>query len=91
MGGISDDAIRHRAYLIWEREGRQHGRDYEHWVQAQIELAAESRSNGKPKPAAPVRSAAAKAGSAVKKPSTKALAKTARGPAKRPAKAKRPG
>jgi hypothetical protein len=40
--GISDDAIRERAYLIWEREGRPHGRDFEHWVRAQVELLAEA-------------------------------------------------
>jgi len=42
MGGISDEVIRERAYLIWEREGRPHGRDYDHWVQAQVELVAEA-------------------------------------------------
>ena len=42
MAGISDEAIRERAYHIWEREGRPDGRAYEHWVQAQIELAAEA-------------------------------------------------
>jgi Protein of unknown function (DUF2934) len=42
--GISEDAIRERAYHIWEREGRPHGRDFEHWVRAQIELIAETTS-----------------------------------------------
>ena len=46
MGGISDDNIRQRAYQIWEREGRPHGRDFEHWVQAQVELTAEGAGNG---------------------------------------------
>lgn len=46
MGGISDDAIRERAYQIWEREGRPHGRDFEHWVMAQVELAAQGAGNG---------------------------------------------
>ena len=47
MSGISEDVIRTRAYLIWEREGRPTGRDYEHWVQAQIELEAElAKGNG---------------------------------------------
>jgi hypothetical protein len=46
-GRISEDVIRTRAYLIWEREGRPSGRDYEHWVQAQIELEAErAKGNG---------------------------------------------
>jgi hypothetical protein len=35
----SDERIRQRAYEIWEREGRPHGRDREHWRQAQAELA----------------------------------------------------
>jgi len=53
-GRISDDAIRTRAYLIWEREGRPSGREYEHWVQAQIELEAElSKGNGGARMAAP--------------------------------------
>ena len=41
MGEIPEEAIRMRAYHIWEREGRPHGRDLEHWVQARIELDAE--------------------------------------------------
>jgi DUF2934 family protein len=36
-----DGRIRQRAYEIWEREGRPHGRDREHWRQAEAELAAE--------------------------------------------------
>ena len=40
--GISEEAIRERAYHIWEREGRPHGRDFEHWVRAQVELIAET-------------------------------------------------
>jgi len=45
MVGISDDAIRNRAYAIWEREGRPAGRDFDHWVQAQVELAAEASNH----------------------------------------------
>ena len=45
MGGSSEDAIRERAYQIWEREGRPHGRDFEHWVMAQVEIATQ-RANG---------------------------------------------
>jgi hypothetical protein len=62
MGAISDDAIRERAYHIWEREGRPQGRDFEHWVRAQVELMAESSNNsGRKAAAAGVRPAAAKA------------------------------
>ena len=86
MGGISDEAIKERAYHIWVREGCPHGRDFEHWVQAQVELEAELRSvNGggapKKKAAAP-RKAAAKAKPAAAKP---AAAKPAAKPARKPA------
>ena len=55
MGVISDDAIRDRAYLIWEREGRPHGRDFEHWVRAQVELIAETSTNNTGEKAAAAR------------------------------------
>lgn len=32
------EAVRFRAYQIWDREGRPHGRDQEHWLQALREL-----------------------------------------------------
>ena len=36
------DALRHeievRAYLIWESEGRPHGREKEHWMRAEAEI-----------------------------------------------------
>jgi Protein of unknown function (DUF2934) len=34
------EAIRRRAYEIWERNGRPEGRDDEHWREAEAELAA---------------------------------------------------
>ena len=34
------DRIRERAYQIWLAEGQPHGRDKEHWAQAERELAA---------------------------------------------------
>ena len=36
------DAIRRRAYEIWEREGRPEGMDWEHWFAAQTEMSDES-------------------------------------------------
>ena len=33
--------IAFRSYQIWEREGRPHGRDQEHWYRAERELTAE--------------------------------------------------
>jgi hypothetical protein len=72
MGGISEKAISERAYHIWQREGCPHGRDFEHWVQAQIELEAEvPRGNGAaPAEAAPRSRPAAKpkAAAALKAP-----------------------
>jgi hypothetical protein len=35
------------AYLIWEKEGRPHGRDAEHWLQAEAILRAMRASDGK--------------------------------------------
>lgn len=73
-GGISDEAIQERAYHIWVREGRPHGRDFEHWVQAQVELEAELRvANGSPpkKKAAPRKTAAKAAKPAATKPARK--------------------
>jgi len=32
------EAVRFRAYQIWDREGRPHGRDQEHWRHALREL-----------------------------------------------------
>jgi len=37
-----DDRIRRRAHEIWEREGRPHGKDAEHWERAQREVDAEA-------------------------------------------------
>ena len=37
----TEDEIRIRAYLIWEREGCLQGKDAEHWLQAKAELDAE--------------------------------------------------
>ena len=35
------ERIRRRAYQIWEREGRHHGSDEQHWKQATSEIDAE--------------------------------------------------
>ena len=42
-----DDEIRVRAYLLYEQEGRQEGRDHEYWLRAQSEVL-ESRGQRKP-------------------------------------------
>jgi hypothetical protein len=38
----AESAIRDRAYQIWEREGRPHGRERAHWQQATEELMREA-------------------------------------------------
>jgi hypothetical protein len=40
MAGHSEAHIAKRAYEIWEKEGRPHGRDREHWLKAVEELSA---------------------------------------------------
>lgn len=34
-----DAAIRERAYLLWEQEGRPHGREMEFWSRAEVAMA----------------------------------------------------
>jgi DUF2934 family protein len=34
-----DEAIQRRAYELYEQEGRIHGRDQEHWLRAEAEVA----------------------------------------------------
>ena len=42
--GNYHEKVKERAYAIWEREGRPHGRDREHWQEAEAEIAkAQSR------------------------------------------------
>jgi hypothetical protein len=36
-----DDAVRDRAYALWESEGRPLGRDAEHWLQSEEEARRE--------------------------------------------------
>jgi hypothetical protein len=77
MQGISDDRIRERAYQIWEREGRPHGRDYDHWVQARVELVAEAALNDRPRKAVPVSSVpSAKQSVATRKARPRSVART---------------
>ena len=45
---ISEEAIRDRAYQIWEREGHPLGRESEHWQQAIEELSREANAGGAP-------------------------------------------
>lgn len=45
MTAEEEQRIRDRAYSIWEQEGRPHGRDLDHRLRAEAEIAAE-RSRG---------------------------------------------
>jgi|BogFormECP04_OM1_1039644.scaffolds.fasta_scaffold20263_2 hypothetical protein len=47
------EKVRRRAYAIWMDEGQVHGRDHEHWHQAESEITAET---GAPTEAKPVES-----------------------------------
>jgi hypothetical protein len=53
MRSDREERIRQRAYMIWQSEGHQHGRDEDHWHRAEREIAAEEAGAGK----APRRSA----------------------------------
>ena len=35
--------VRERAYAIWEAEGRPDGKEHEHWLRAEAEIAAEDQ------------------------------------------------
>jgi hypothetical protein len=41
----SEDQIRNRSYLLWEREGCQEGKSQEYWLRAKTELEAELEAN----------------------------------------------
>jgi hypothetical protein len=42
MASEREEKIKSRAYAIWEREGRPHGRDRAHWAQAAREVDSEN-------------------------------------------------
>lgn len=46
-GTLTENQVRERAYFIWEREGRPHGRDGEHWIMAERELLVGTGSPSK--------------------------------------------
>jgi len=75
------DKILHKAFEIWEAEGKPHGQDMEHWLKAELLIAQEE---AKPKTAAkkaPAKKAPAKKAPVSKTTATKAPAKKA--PAKK--------
>lgn len=48
IGSTDDERIAARAYGIWEREGRPHGRDLDHWLSARAEIEDESAAADAP-------------------------------------------
>jgi Protein of unknown function (DUF2934) len=49
VASVNDDYLRRvrlRAYLIWEREGRPEGREVDHWLAAEGEIAKEEDAAG---------------------------------------------
>ena len=46
MTAEEEQRIRDRAYSIWEQEGRPHGRDLDHRLRAEAEIAAERARGG---------------------------------------------
>ncbi len=46
MTAEEEQQIRERAYSIWEQEGRPHGRDLDHRLRAEAEIAAEMARSG---------------------------------------------
>jgi hypothetical protein len=47
------ERVRRRAFAIWMDEGQVHGRDHEHWHQAEREIAAETSAHASPAAAEP--------------------------------------
>ncbi len=67
-----ENTVRQRAHAIWEREGRPHGRDREHWAQAEAEIQAEQSGERKQKANRPAPTATpARKATASKKAATK--------------------
>lgn len=93
MSNEKPGKIEQRAYEIWEREGRPHGKALEHWHQAVAEIAREEEEIAQAKTAATKKKAPkAKTAAAEKasgaKPATKTKTRTAAKPKKASAKTK---
>jgi Protein of unknown function (DUF2934) len=48
MPGKREQAIRERAYAIWEQEGRPDGKDLDHWLRAEAEIIAATAQQASP-------------------------------------------
>jgi DUF2934 family protein len=57
MSGEREQAVRERAYSIWEEEGRPTGQSINHWFRAEAELITDEalgiRHDGKLEPPSP--------------------------------------
>jgi hypothetical protein len=51
--------VEERAYALWESQGRPHGRDLDHWRQAESDLMAANSAELAPKPPGPAAASAA--------------------------------
>jgi hypothetical protein len=81
---MSDDKpgkVEQRAYEIWDREGRPHGKALEHWHQAVAEIAREEKKATKAKVTG-AKKKTAKAKKAAAKPAATARTAGAKSPAK---------
>ena len=70
---LDEREIASRSYFIWEREGKPHGKDLDHWLRAKLEIEAEAvpPTNGS-KPKASRAKSTKKTGVAAKAKKTKA-------------------
>lgn len=84
MKAVNYDGIKRRAYEIWERDGRPHGRDGEHWEQAEKELL-----DAAPGAQAKTRAKTGRAPATADKASLATVANAAVGKGRRPAAALR--
>lgn len=48
MNDDRDEQIRQRAYKIWQDEGEPHGREQDHWAQAEQEIGGGISVTGEP-------------------------------------------
>ncbi|MEX0405505.1 DUF2934 domain-containing protein [Aquibium sp. LZ166] len=92
MAKDRSEALKQKAYEIWEREGRPEGMHDEHWAQAQRELDGEvaekpKATRSRKKPGAPEETAGMVADVPVKKPAAAKPASPAPKP-KKPARTK---
>jgi hypothetical protein len=76
MNTAIEERIRSRAYELWESEGRPHGREIDHWLQAVQELAAEKERSTVGVATAPARKPRSVSATAAKPTTAAKTAKT---------------